>query len=81
VREALDGELQRCPDGGSLAAVDGRIDEMALLAFDLFMKCRERMYEIKTNEAKRRIYVLERMYGMEPSATACGPEIPSAPRP
>ncbi len=81
VREALDGELQRCPDGDSLAAVEGRIDEMALLAFDLFMKCRERMYEIKANEAKRRIYVLERMYGMEPSATACGPEVPSAPRP
>ena len=46
---------------------------MALLAFDLFMKCRERIYEIRANEAKRRIFVLERMHGLEPSATACGP--------
>ncbi|HWT80113.1 MAG TPA: RsbRD N-terminal domain-containing protein [Candidatus Acidoferrum sp.] len=81
VREALGGEIQAVPYGDGLAALDGRIDEMALLAFDLFMKCRERMYEIKANEARRRIYVLERMYGMEPSATACGPEIPLAPRP
>lgn len=61
---------------GGLAVVEGRIDEMALLAFDLFMKCRERIYEIKANEAKRKIYVLERMYGVEPAATACGPEAP-----
>ncbi len=81
VREALQDELQRRPDGDGLAALEGRIDEMALLAFDLFMKCRERIYEIKANEAKRRIYVLERMHGMEASATACGPEVPSPPRP
>jgi hypothetical protein len=79
-------DTQRVPGEGAnqleaLAILESRIDEMALLAFDLFMKCRERIYEIKANEAKRRIYVLERMYGMEPSATACGPEVPSAPRP
>ncbi|MGD0263407.1 MAG: RsbRD N-terminal domain-containing protein [Candidatus Methylomirabilota bacterium] len=76
VREALEGEIQRRPDGGGLVAVEGRIDEMALLAFDLFMKCREKIYEIKANEAKRKIYVLERMYGVQPAATACGPEAP-----
>jgi hypothetical protein len=76
VREALQDEIRRRPDGDGLAAVDGGIDEMALLAFDLFMKCREKIYEIKANEAKRRIYVLGRLYGMEPSATACGPEAP-----
>jgi hypothetical protein len=36
---------------------------MALLAFDLFMKCRERIYEIKANEARRRMFLLERMQG------------------
>ncbi len=54
---------------------------MALLGFDLFMRCRERIYEIKANEAKRRLYVLERMYGAEGTSAACGPEAPSAPRP
>ena len=40
--------------------VQKRIDEMALLAFDLFMKCREEIYEIKAREAQRKVYVLER---------------------
>jgi hypothetical protein len=34
---------------------------MALLAFDLYMKCREKIYEIKAEEAKRRVYLLERV--------------------
>jgi hypothetical protein len=80
MREALGHETNRGPNGGDLAAVEGRIDEMALLAFDLFMRCREKIYEIKANEAKRRIYVLEKRYGMETSATASGPEVPSPPR-
>jgi hypothetical protein len=55
-----------------LAVVEGRIDQMALLAFDLFMRCRERIYEIKENEAKRRTALLERMYAPESSAGAHG---------
>ncbi|MBI4591114.1 MAG: RsbRD N-terminal domain-containing protein [Candidatus Rokubacteria bacterium] len=45
----------------ALAAVEGRIDEMALLAFDLFVRCREQMYWIKADEARRRTSLLERM--------------------
>ena len=45
--------------GGSLA-LQRRIDELALRAFDLFMKCREEIYEIKAREAQRKFYVLER---------------------
>ena len=46
--------------GGS-SAMHRRIDELALLAFDLFMKCREEIYEIKAREAQRKVYVLERI--------------------
>lgn len=42
-------------------ALDDRIDRMALLAFDLYMACREKTYEIKANEARRSVYVLERL--------------------
>jgi hypothetical protein len=38
-----------------------RIDEMALLAFDLYMKCREEIYEIKARERQREVSVWERM--------------------
>ena len=38
----------------------GRIDEMALVAFELYLKYRERIYQARANEARRRVYVLER---------------------
>jgi hypothetical protein len=46
---------------GGTWAVQRRIDELALLAFDLFMKCREEIFEIKAREARRQTYVAERM--------------------
>jgi RsbT co-antagonist protein rsbRD N-terminal domain len=48
-------------EGGKPPDVQRRIDTTALLAFDLFMKCREEIYEIKAREAQRKVYVLERM--------------------
>ena len=31
---------------------ESKIDTMALLAFDIYMKCREKIYEIKLDEVK-----------------------------
>jgi len=42
-----------------------RIDEMALIAFDLYVKYRERTFEAKSNAVKRRVYVLERRFARE----------------
>ncbi len=50
VREELGSDPQR------VAALEEGIDELAVLAFDLFMKCREKIYEIKANDAKRSLY-------------------------
>jgi len=63
VREALKDDIHTRPEREDLAALDARIDEMVLVAFDLFMQCRERIYEIKAGEAKRRLAALERMQG------------------
>jgi RsbT co-antagonist protein rsbRD N-terminal domain len=41
-----------------LSALESRIDTLALLSFDIFMKCKEKIYEIKANEAKRMMYRL-----------------------
>lgn len=43
-----------------LDAYLSRIDEIALMAFGLYVKCRERICELRASEAKRRVYVLER---------------------
>ena len=68
MREVLGDEAKRDTGGESLSVMEARIDGMALLAFDLFMKCREQVYEIKASEAKRRLFVLERMHGVENGA-------------
>ena len=52
--------LRRQLAGAELALVEDRIDELVLRGFDLFMRYRERTYRVKTNEARRRLFVLER---------------------
>jgi len=47
-------------EGPEREFVNDRIDEVALLAFDLYMKYRERTYQARTNEARRRLFVMER---------------------
>jgi len=46
--------------GPELEIMEGRIDELALQAFDLYMTYRERTYRARTNEARRRLFVMER---------------------
>ena len=60
LREECTAELSRCPD--DFAGLEARIDELALLAFDLYMKCRERVFEIKVNEAKRSLFMLNKAH-------------------
>jgi hypothetical protein len=45
---------------GAFEALELKIDELALLAFDLYMKCRQQVFEIKANEIKRRTFILEK---------------------
>ena len=36
--------------------LDRRIDALGLLAFDIFMQCREKIYDLKANEMRARTY-------------------------
>ena len=62
LREEFKDAIAGSPGANDLEFLEDRIDEMALLAFDLFMRCRERIYDVRVNEAKRRLYLLERMH-------------------
>ena len=48
-----------CQDA-DLSLLSSRIDQMALQAFDLFMKYRERICQARANEARRRVFTLEK---------------------
>jgi hypothetical protein len=65
LRDAIREELKKEIRGGhishDLSALDSRIDELALLSFDIYMKCREKLYELRSNELRNRtIKLLER---------------------
>jgi len=44
-----------------LELADRRIDHLAVEAFDLFMACREKIYEVKAEALKRSMYVETRL--------------------
>jgi hypothetical protein len=52
VREELSGELHQHGHAAELEGVDRQIDQMALVTFDLYAACRERVGEIRVKEAR-----------------------------
>ena len=59
LKEAIRAELPKAAGdprfSAELARFEARIDRIALAAFDVFVECRERVYELRVNEAKRRV--------------------------
>ncbi len=41
-----------------LRDLDAKIDSLTLMSFDIYMQCREKLYEIKANEARNMTYRL-----------------------
>jgi hypothetical protein len=50
VREELAKEKNREEVLNLFSALDSRIDKIALMAFDIYMDCRERLHQIRVNE-------------------------------
>ncbi len=44
--------------------LESRIDEMSMYAFDVYMACRERLYHLKVEEWKKRLFMLLRRANM-----------------
>lgn len=61
IREVLGRELEGDPAIDDLFALETRIDALALQAFDIYVKCREQVYQLKANELRNRtVRLLER---------------------
>jgi len=58
IREKLETEVQKNELSDELSIFESRIDDLALLTFDIYMKCREKIYEIRVNEMKNQVYRL-----------------------
>jgi hypothetical protein len=53
INEALPADPKNAAE---MRRIDQRIDEMALAAFDIFVQCREKIYDLKANETKSRTF-------------------------
>ncbi|MDR3540968.1 MAG: RsbRD N-terminal domain-containing protein [Desulfosporosinus sp.] len=58
VRESLEKEIRQNQIYGALLEFESKIDDLALFAFDIYVKCREQIYDLKTEELKRMTYTL-----------------------
>lgn len=58
IRDELKNEIMEKGLSDELLVFESTIDDLALLSFDIFMKCREQIYELKANEVRNMTYSL-----------------------
>lgn len=56
IRETVQVDAKNRQDLDALHALDRRIDQLSLLAFDIYMQCREKILDLKANETRARTY-------------------------
>jgi hypothetical protein len=69
IRKRLKGELRDAGTASDLAEFEKKIDALSLYGFDLYVECREKIFELKANEEKDKIYKAFKRAGLivEPS--------------
>lgn len=69
VRDELGQQVEQQGLEQELLAFGRRVDSLALLAFEIYASCREKVWELRANDAKRRVQRLldraHRMWGDE----------------
>lgn len=58
IREELRVEIAEKQLSDEILSLESTIDSLALSAFDIYMKCREKIYEIKANEVRNMTFRL-----------------------
>jgi hypothetical protein len=56
IREMVPVDATDSQNQSALHEVEKRIDRLSLLAFDIYMQCREKIYDLKANETRARTY-------------------------
>jgi hypothetical protein len=55
IRSELESEIRKNDLNEELFRLDERIDDLVLLAFDIYMQCKEKIFEIRVSEAKNHV--------------------------
>jgi hypothetical protein len=56
LRQHLSKELRDRSIAAELIAFESKIDQLCLMAFDIYMQCREKIYQISANETRNRTF-------------------------
>ncbi len=56
LRETLAKEVRDRHSAGELFEFESKIDQLSLMAFDIYMQCREKIYQISANETRNRTF-------------------------
>ena len=73
IRAELGNGAGQGPQAVELAELEEDIDRLALVAFDIYVRCREQVYELRINEVKRRVSALWRRFEREGSGQESDP--------
>ncbi|RLC26326.1 MAG: hypothetical protein DRH21_02435 [Deltaproteobacteria bacterium] len=75
IRESLKKEFSDKDILKELFYFESKIDELTLIAFDVYLKCREKVYEIKANEERNRSFRAFERAGLLTEIPADGPSL------
>jgi hypothetical protein len=64
IRKKIQKQLADSRLNEEFTALERSVDDLALLAFDIFDGCRERLYDIKANQEKTKVYKAFRRAGL-----------------
>ena len=56
IRKKLRRELKNTSQLEELNQVENRIDQLVMMAFDIYLSCREKIYELKVSTEREKIY-------------------------
>jgi hypothetical protein len=56
LRTSLTKELRDIRNVTELSELESKIDQLSLMAFDIYMRCREKIYQLSANEMKNRTF-------------------------
>jgi len=64
LRDVLESEIRRGEISEELIAFESKIDGLALLCFDIYNQCRQKIFEIRVNEVRNESSRLLKMAGL-----------------
>ena len=74
IRQELKNELTQI-NPEELVSMDTRIDSLALIGFDVFVQCREKIYDLRTNTERSKIYTAFARAGLIKEIAADEPDL------